>query len=330
VSPQRTLWTDLRTLDQAIVPKLVAAFARTKRGLLGLRASLDGGRGGPAATLRRVDDRFAQRGVLGLVRDVPQAGMVALAALLTAAGIVTAVRLGGTSSADSGSADLPAVTSNIATVGPFPNEPVSSYISAAQASLGQQFSESPRQQTYAIVDFEEGQTPEQVASALPNVSPQLLYVRVRVTGDTKTFPSPLPEFSTYPQLRQPLQVHRLPADASTVFVKLAGSLERAARDNAQFADSIGANASTDELTQKDAQLADARHYRAEAAALRSACACIYAVVVFGPAATLQHIVDSGKVRVIDPASPGLKLSEIRWTPLLPETRSRQPGETAGP
>ena len=45
------------------------------------------------------------------------------------------------------------------------------------------------------------------------------------------------------------------------------------------------------------------------------CSCIYAVVVFGTPQTLLHILDSGQVRAIDPAAPGLKLSEINWTPL---------------
>jgi hypothetical protein len=54
-------------------------------------------------------------------------------------------------------------------------------------------------------------------------------------------------------------------------------------------------------------------------------------VVFGTPETLLRILDSGKVRAIDPASPGLKLSEITWVPLRPDVTGRQPaGSGAGP
>jgi hypothetical protein len=324
VSPQRTLWTDLRAIDQAIVPRLAALVARVRRATRAMRSSVDRGRGGPAQTLRRLDQTFARRGVLGLVRDVPQVGFVGVLLLLTIAGVVTASRLGNHSEDNSGP-DLPTVGgTHIATVGPLPGETISSYLGAAQAAITQQAAESPQQLTYAVADFEAGRTPQQVADALPGVAPALVFVRVHVTGDTKTFPSTASELSAYAALKQPLRVRSLPADANSAFIALATALDRAAADNTQFANSIAADAGADELAQKAAQLKDAAHYRAEAAALRSGCACIYAAVVQGQAETLLHILDSGKVRAVDPASPGLKLSEITWVPLLPETKVRQP------
>jgi hypothetical protein len=329
VSPQRTLWTDLRAIDQAIVPRLAVLARRLRRGAHGMRTSLDRGRGGPRATLERVDGRFARRGVLGLVHDVPQVGFVGIAAMLTVAAITTAVRISGPAE-DTSAPDLPAVNNNIATVGPLPGETIPSYLSAAQAGLLEQKSDSPGQQTYAIVDFEAGRTPAEVAAALPNVAPQLIFVQVRVPGDSKTFPSPLPELSAYPALKAPLRVKALPADALSAYQVLATALDRAAADNTTFANSIGAGATEDELTQKAAQLKDARHYRAESSALRATCACIYAVVVRGTPETLVHILDSGKVRAVDAASPGLKLNEICGTPLLPQTKVRQPTGATGP
>jgi hypothetical protein len=324
VSPQRTLWTDLRAIDQAIVPRLASLVSRLRRGTRAVRSSVSRGRGGPVQTMRRLDDAFASRGVLGLVRDVPQVGIVGLALLLSIASVVTAIRLGHHGE-DNSALDLPTVGgTHIATVGPLPGETISSYLAAAQAAITQQAAESPTQATYAVADFETGRTPQQVADALPGVAPALVYVRVHVPGDTKTFPSSASELSAYAALKQPLRVSNLPADANSAFVALASALDRAAADNAQFAGSIAADASADELAQKDAQLKDAAHYRAEAAALRHGCACIYAAVVNGPAETLLHILDSGKVRAIDPASPGLKLNEITWVPLLPDTKVRQP------
>jgi hypothetical protein len=321
----------LRAIDRAVVPRLLAAWRRIRRAGQVLRAGLDRGRGGPVATLGRLDDRFASRGALALVRDVPQVGVAGLAALLVVASIVTAVRLSRPSD-DTGGPDLPTVGgAHIATVGPLPGETISSYLTAAQAALTQQAAESPQQVAYALVDFEAGRTPSQVATALPGVQPELIYVRVGVTGDSKTFPSAAPEFSAYADLTKPLRVATFPGGASTAFVRLAGALDQAAGDNTTFADSIGVGASPDELVQRDAQLKDAGHYRAEASALRSSCACIYAVVVFGPAETLLHILDSGQVRAIDPASPGLKLDEITWVPLRPDVTRTQPVDsTSGP
>jgi hypothetical protein len=343
VSTNRTLWADLRKIDQAVVPRVATAWRRVRRSGQALRVPrlnrvevatdrtdrIDdrtgrSARAGAAATLARLDQRFASRGVLALVRDVPQVGIVGLAIVLVVASVVTAVRLSRPSE-DNSSPDLPTVGgAHIATVGPLPGEAISSYLTAAQAALTQQAAESPRQLTYALVDFESGRTPSQVADALPGVAPQLLYVRVRVSGDTKTFPSTAEELSAYGALKTPVRVTRLPGDAVTAFVRLAGALDQAAGDNTTFAGTIGNSASPEELVQRDATLKDARHYRAEATALRSGCACIYAVVIYGTAETLLHILDSGRVRAIDPASPGLKLSEITWVPLRPEVTRTQP------
>jgi hypothetical protein len=212
----------------------------------------------------------------------------------------------------------------IATVGPFPGEDIPSYLSSAQSALTRQQASAPNQPIYSIADFETARTPSETADALPGVAAQLIYVRVSVPGNTQVFPSHLPEFSAYSALTTQLHVSVLPDTGMSTFRKLAAGLDRAAADNTTFANSIHSGASQEDLVQKAAELADARHYRAEAAALRSGCACIYAVVVQGSAQTLLHILDSGLVRAVDPASPGLKLSEITWVPLRPETKARQP------
>ncbi|MFL6238422.1 MAG: hypothetical protein ACJ735_02860 [Actinomycetes bacterium] len=327
MSPRRTLWTDLRAIDHAIVSRIARVVGHVRHGLRDARAIVSGA-GGPGPTLRRLDQRFARRGVLGLVRDVPQAGAVALTLLLTVAAVTTAARIGGPST-DTAAPDLPAVTSSISTVGPLPNEEIASYLNAAQAALGQQSSQAPGEKVYAIADFESGKTPAQVAAALPGVEPQLIYVQVRASGARAVFPNTTEELAGYATLTAPLRVSSLPGDASAAFRRLADGLSQAAHDLSQQAASITAD---QDQAQKATEEADARHYRSEAQSLRGECACIYAVVVYGSARTLLDIVDSGKVRVIDPASPGLKLREIRWTPLLPQTSRRQPSGTltAGP
>jgi hypothetical protein len=216
-----------------------------------------------------------------------------------------------------------------AQIGPFPGEDVASYLSAAETSLTQLAAVSPTAVTYALADFEKGRTPAETAAALAGVQPVQVYVRVHVKGATEYFPATAGEFDDV-TLRRTLTVSTLPDDANTIFTALAGALEKQAAANEQFARSIPASdPSQQDQEQKASQLKDAGHYRAEAAALRSACACIYAVVVQSQTRTLLHLLQSGQVRTVDAALPGLKLGDISWIPLRPETTVRQPVPSAG-
>jgi hypothetical protein len=326
VSSSRTLWTDLRAIDKAVVPRLAAALHRIRGGVRGASATIDAGRGGPRATMARLDRRYASRGVLGLVGDVPQVGAIGLALLLVIASVVTAVRISRPSSGQDSGVDVPTVGGpRIATFGPFPGENIPAYISAAQSQLASLAATSPNEKIYALADFEVARTPDDAARALPGVEPALMFVRVHVSGATDYFPSASPDFAD-PAFRTALQVSSLGAQAPAAFGTIAAALDRNANDLLDMASTITAD---QDQAQKTTELSDARHYRAEAAALRSHCACVYAVVVRGTAQTLLHIVDSGLVRAVDPASPGLKLTEITWVPLRPETKVRQPQASSG-
>jgi len=82
----------LRDLDAELVPRLAAAL----RSLLdGVRRRVDVGRAVAAPSggraLRRLDDRYASTGPLALLRDVPQLGLLLVAAVfLAGAGVALA------------------------------------------------------------------------------------------------------------------------------------------------------------------------------------------------------------------------------------------------
>jgi hypothetical protein len=319
MSPQRTLWSDLRSIDQAIVPRLAALVERVRSATRDLRPTVAGG-GGPFTVARRLDQRYARRGALALIRDVPQVGAAMLTVLLVVAAVLVAARSGSNDSPGaSGSVDLPAVNGlSGLTVGPVSGDtrPVAEYLADARNRLAAVAQETPHERIFAIADLEKAATPEQAARAVPQVEVLEVFLQVSAGGATQYFPSPGAEFVAK-ALKDPLRVDGLPAEAGPVFEAVAAGLLQQASDNEEFVKSIdGLPTPTDaDREQRAAQSADARRYRAAAGALRTRCACIYAMVIRAEAQTLANIANSGTVRVIDPALSGIPYQRLRWVPL---------------
>src|SRR5205085_2712034 len=115
-----------------------------------LGSTLGGGRGGPQSTAARLDDRYAARGTLALVRDVPQLGAAIITILLIVAAITVASRTGSDGSAGE-ALDLPAVSGPGAQAnGPLKGDTIADYIAGARADLTALVQQSPKEQTYAI------------------------------------------------------------------------------------------------------------------------------------------------------------------------------------
>ena len=326
MSPQRTLWSDLRSIDKAIVPRLAALYSGLRRAAQDVPTTVRG-EGGPKRALDRLDKRYAGRGALALVRDVPQIGIAALTVLLIVAAITIAARSGDDSSA--GGLDLPAVSGpNGLTVGPVKGDTIADYLADARAELTSIAQQTPREQTYAIADFEKSLTPDAAALAVPGVEVLQVFLQVKGADATQYFPSADAEFVAK-VLKDPLQVMGLPSGAGPVFEGVAAALLAQATDNQTFADSIPADAVQQDLEQKAEHLADARRFRAAAGALRQRCACIYAIVIKAEARTLANIANSGKVRVIDPALTGVAYERLRWVPLPPNIKDGERFPAAG-
>jgi hypothetical protein len=278
-----------------------------------------------------LDRRYARRGALALVRDVPQIGVAALTLLLVVAAVFIASRSGSSTPTDAGPAlDLPAVSGPRGfTVGPIAGS-VADYLAGARADLLAHASQAPTEQTFAIADFEKGLTPEEAAASVPGVEVKQIFLRIRAGGTTTFFPSTNVDFATA-ILKRPLQVQGLPNGAHVVYEGVAAGLIQQAKDNEEFIRSIDQLAvpSQDDLDQKASQTLDARRFRAAAGALRTRCACIYAVVIKGEAQTLANIANSGKVRVVHAALTGVPYERLTWVPLSPDLKDGDQYRPAG-
>jgi hypothetical protein len=324
--PPRTLWSDLRAIDAALVPRVTALLVGIRDGWLALGRRLEwigaivygmagaardlrsgsAEGGGVRASLRRLDERHARSGPLALVRDVPQIGVVALASLLTVAAITVAVRGGGDGSSDEanlGEGVPTVITPGATTVGPYPLERVKDYAARAHAQLVVRTTQSPNEPVYALADFESPLSPTDATAAVPGVVPVLLFIHVDVPASRRCAPNEGKAITT-----------KLPDEAGIEFTKLAVCLEgEASALERQAATITGTNPAF--VRQRESEERDARRYRVAATQLRASCACIVAMVVRQTPEHLTAIANSGSVRLIDPAQPGQQPADLCWVPL---------------
>ena len=290
----------LRDLDDRLVPRMAA----------GLRSMLDGvsgggqeilGRGG---ALRRLDDRFASRGPLKLLRDVPQLALL----------IVTAVFLAGTGAAlalqepQTGrdqvtdavqrDASLPLV------LGPAVGQDIDQHFAAAAGRLAEVAEDDPDAEHLALVSLTDPLTPEQTAAFAEEgaVEVRAAYLRAPVPGAPEeiSFEPPgdlvegLREIFSQTALRKAEDQQELLAQAETI---PPGTPEEEAFRR-QF-------------------VADARMAGLEAAAYRIGCPCVFAMVVEGEARVLAALAKAAGVRGVELAPKGAELSALDVQPLAP-------------
>jgi hypothetical protein len=173
-------------------------------------------------------------------------------------------------------------------------------------------------------------TPDEAAAAVPSVEVKQIFLRIRAGGATTFFPSTNVDFATA-ILKRPLQVPDLPNGANAIYEGVAAGLIQQAKDNEEFVRSIDQlpTPSQDDLDQRASQSLDARRFRAAAGALRTRCACIYAVVIKGEAQTLANIANSGKVRVVHAALSGVPYDRLTWVPLSSDLKDGDQFRPAG-
>lgn len=317
---------NLRRLDQRVVP---AAAERLRRALEWTARASDDFRerlgtwrarhhlGVPAAPLRRLDDRLTRRGPFALLRELPQLGALVIASLFVAgAGTVlvrsgppqdgSANRSGGAASGDTATGEAPRSfdrSTRGSHVGPRPGERVSDYVAAARRDLERRSAAAPGAYAYAVVDFTAYQTPPTVVGAVTGLDVVSAYFRV-----------PLPDAPTDVQL---VPVRTLAGDLAQAYADVARRRESDADELVRVGESLDPQ-TAEELEFKKTYLASAASARAEATALRSTCACVFAVVVRAPVGVLSALSVRAAVRVVDPAPQGVGLDELEVTALLPE------------
>ncbi len=172
-------------------------------------------------------------------------------------------------------------------LGPEAGEPVTDYLRRAGASLPGEGS-AP---VWALIQLQRYLTPGLAAELTGGVQPSRVILRV-----------PLPRVQTA------LITRDLPGQSGAELTEalLARVLESAAQDRI-------AAASRQVPGSRGAAVA-----AAEAAQLRSGCACVLALLVLGDGDALRAVTAHPGVRAVHAAPPDTRISDIAISPLLPE------------
>lgn len=285
----------LRDLDARLLPLLARR----------LRALLFGGPPGSSGSsgrgpLRRLDDRFAARGPLALLRDVPQVGLLLIAiVLLMGAGAAVAMTSQGAAQAQ----EATQVGSVPQTLGPAPGSAVAGYLAQSRAHAAGLSRRDPDGRYLALVSLVRQLTPQQSAELFTGSELRVSAAYVR---------APVP---------------RSQAQAVAVDGDVVGTL------NAAFADTARRRADAQRalLQQADGLAAgdpfratfeaDARTAGLEASAFRQPCACVFALIVSGRAAELAELPAVAAVRGVELAPKGVAPDRLRVRPVVPDDAS---------
>ncbi|RZU77193.1 hypothetical protein EV384_5908 [Micromonospora kangleipakensis] len=199
-------------------------------------------------------------------------------------------------------------------VGVAAGDPVPAYLRAAADELARLTDPTgPAPGTYALVSFSAYLTPQRVAATLGPTPVSAVVARVPLPGRQT-------EIVRIAALRVPQDV-------------VAGMAEVAARKDGEAADYRARAAAP--AASADAELhrlydTGARVAAEEAAAYRSACACVYAAVIRATSVALRGLAVRPGVRAVDPAPEVSRLDRTVFTPPLPEQRdvARPPADAA--
>lgn len=296
----------------------VAPVSRQPRAAAAARpAAVRARREAQPGTLARLDARLAHRGILRVVADLPQLGLLVVGLLLVA-GAVAAIEVTGDGGSDGSSTNG---TTTVATacpvgraagsafVGPLGDTALSTYITQQDRNLTACARSSAASRLLAVVSFHDAESPAAASQDLRGVSVGQVFAQLPANPAS---PRVLPVTG--------------PQDGST---QLEASIDDAydaaqqaflADRSAQlmFADSVTAATPLDVAGKADAQATAAKD-ALQAAQLRLRCACIYGAVVSGRVADLQALRTSA-VRVIALAPAGTTAGGLTARPLLPTER----------
>ncbi|HEV2890228.1 MAG TPA: hypothetical protein VGX28_07600 [Frankiaceae bacterium] len=290
----------LRRLDDRLVPRLAEFFDRVFP-----RAPEPTGPLPVILRLRRVDDRWTQRGPLALVREVPQLGALVIAALVLASGITVANRSRPEAAGRGTEQGTPAENGDDRlAIGPQLGDAVPAYVDATRERMRTLASLEPARSTVAVVSFGQYRTARQVADLVGEAAVVRIFYRPSKLTLTEAPPADI-------------GVTDLLADAKKEFLRVAIRKEAEAAELIRVSSTIGDS----DPAQKAEQQKDAALYLREAQQLRSDCACIYAVVVQAPIPVLAGLVGRPGVRAVDPGAPGARTADYEsYTALLPEEK----------
>ncbi len=293
----------LDDLDDDFVPRLAARLRALLDGLTSRRQALSGRvREVGDGPLRRLDDRYASSGPLALLRDVPQLGLLVIAAVFVSGAGVALARSGDQQRAERVQQQIDEVspTSLGAPVG----TDISTYIAQSKTQLVSLARTKPDTEYTALVSFRTYLTPERARITLGDLEVPQVVVRAK-----------LPAMSA-PAEVVPIPVTNLVMDVRTFTKALAVRKQAEAKEFSGLAVSI-AGTSPQEQQFKVFYQAAAKAALWEARAYAGACACVIGALVRGKARDLAELPAVATVRAVEvggrTAADGIELS-----PLLPE------------
>ena len=299
----------LDDLDQRLVPRLAArlrafvdaAADRRDRAADRVRATTAAVlQPAPDSRLRALDDRYAGRGPLALMRDVPQLGLLLVAAVFLSGSFVALERAGDRTRAGSerasGEPEIPT------TLGPAPGTKVAAYIAATRRRAVIVNSTSPDHTYTALISFSSYLTAAQAQSLLGDLQVRKVLAHVQLPSAEVL---PIPIASTV---------------VEDVGVTFAAVSKRKVRDRKEF---LNLAASITGQTKEEQQF-KAFYLDAAATALKEAgaygksCACVFAALVRGKARDLAALPALSGVRAVDIG--GGDDDTMQLQPLLPEQK----------
>lgn len=291
------LRADLRALDARVVP----GWARRVRAA---RATLVAAPD-PVTALRELDERYANAGVLRVLRDAPALGvLVAATVLVAAAGTGLAVAW------DAGAAVERAPQAVV--LGAPAGADVEGHLAAAADRAVELARSTPATPHLALLSVRDELTVAQTAGLVVESGLQIrtTWVRAPVAGSPET-----------------LRVEP-GADAATTLTALyAATAERKAAEQQELlALAAGTAPGAPARTSYEAAAATAA---AEAQAYRDGCACVVAVLVEGPAVELAELLSLPAVRGVEVAPRGSRAPELEVSPLLPDVTGVVPASAGG-
>lgn len=294
----------LRRLDDRLVPRLAEFFDR-----LIPAAPEPTGPLPIIMRLRRVDDRWTRSGPLAVMREIPQLGALAIAAVVLVSGVTVKTRTEAQRTArtgtEQGSDDQPPAGDDRLAIGPQIGDSVQAYVDSTRTRLAGLAAGQPDAATVAVVSFGQYRTPSQVQEIL---GPAATVVRIFYRPSKLALTAAPPSETA---------VNDLVTDSRKEFLRVAITKEADAKELLKVASTIG---DTDPA-QKAEQLKDAAIYQEEAKQLRGDCACIYAVLVQTRLRVLVGLLDAPGVRAVDAGAPGARTGDYEsYTALLPEEK----------
>jgi hypothetical protein len=299
----------LRQADERLVPRLAAGLrrfvdtsaARRERWGSSVRRTTERVVApSDDSVFRRLDDRFAARGPLALLRDIPQLGLLLVAAVFFTASGIALERSGNAQHSVDARAQVDATIPT--TLGPPPGTKVAAYLAATRKRAVVVSSVGPDDPYVALVSFSSYLTADQAAVLLGRLEVSKVLAHVQLANA---------EVLTVPVTTTLVQ------DVGVTFRAIA---QRKVKDREEFlklATSI-TGTSKDETQFKAFYTEAARTAGKEAAAYRQTCSCLFAALVHGRARDLAALPSIPGVRAVDIG--GHSDDTVQLQPLLPEQK----------